>query len=246
MSDKTAKEKEQEIIDLFNQNGNISKTAKTTGIHRGTVKRILTEAGLSIEKIKFTKLSNLPKDKYCYKCKETKSIFKFKKYIDENNNTYFNDKCKDCIKIIRKEIAYLKEDNRYRTDPIFILKYFILNRVKNKDEDANFYKYFIYNFEELKTHLENQFESWMNWENFAAYDYKTWKENDVSTWTWTITHIDNNKDDFDQYWKVDSIFPNSSKYDALGIDKKEIEAKAVLFENQKNRVKELFDNGKGL
>ncbi len=50
-------------------------------------------------------------------------------------------------------------------------------------------KYLPYTISELKTHIENQFESWMTWDNRGKYCETSWKDDDQSTWTWQIDHI---------------------------------------------------------
>ena len=42
---------------------------------------------------------------------------------------------------------------------------------------------------DLKNHIENQFELWMNWENHGIYNKNMWNDNDPQTWTWQIDHI---------------------------------------------------------
>lgn len=49
-------------------------------------------------------------------------------------------------------------------------------------------RYLPYSMDELKFHIEKQFESWMNWENWGIYDIKTWNGNDSATWTWQLDH----------------------------------------------------------
>ena len=46
-----------------------------------------------------------------------------------------------------------------------------------------------YTLEAIKTHIEQQFEPWMTWENLGKYDPKTWNDNDRTTWSWQIDHI---------------------------------------------------------
>lgn len=50
-------------------------------------------------------------------------------------------------------------------------------------------KYFPYTLQELKEHIEKQFEPWMTWENRGRYNSKTWDDNDPTTWTWQLDHI---------------------------------------------------------
>jgi hypothetical protein len=77
-----------------------------------------------------------------------------------------------------------------------------------------------YSINELKIHIESQFEPWMNWENWGVYDPETWDDNDDSTWMWQIDHIvpqynfpyssmeDNN---FKKCWALSNLRPYSAK-----------------------------------
>jgi hypothetical protein len=222
MSDKTSKEKEQEIINLFNENGNISKTAKTVGIHRGTVRRILKETGLSVEKKRLSKTSI--KEKYCFKCKEIKSILKFKKY-NRKNKICFHEKCNDCVKIIEDELKYIKKDNRHKIDPIFILRYFIFSYLNDRNIDLSIY--FKCNFRKLKDRLEQFFEPWMNWNNLGQYVPKEWNDNDVSTHKWNIASIFI-KEDCEKFLNINNLFPYSAKFDFLIQERKPLRIKELM------------------
>lgn len=74
--------------------------------------------------------------------------------------------------------------------------------------------------DELKEHLEKQFECWMNWKNYGKYDSKVWIENDSSTWTWQIDHIipqstfkytSMENEEFKKCWELNNLRPLSSK-----------------------------------
>lgn len=77
-----------------------------------------------------------------------------------------------------------------------------------------------YSFAELKSHLEAQFEPWMNWDNWGAYDLETWDDDDSSTWTWQIDHIIPHSEfkyksmadiAFKECWSLSNLRPLSSK-----------------------------------
>ncbi len=77
---------------------------------------------------------------------------------------------------------------------------------------------------ELKIHLENQFEPWMNWNNYGSYISSKWNDNDQLTWTWQIDHIipqsilqysSVNDDTFKKCWSLDNLRPLSSKQNIL-------------------------------
>lgn len=77
-----------------------------------------------------------------------------------------------------------------------------------------------YSIEELKTHLESQFESWMSWSNYGLYQANSWNDVDQSTWTWNLDHIvpqsfysysSMNDDDFKSSWALSNLRPLSAK-----------------------------------
>lgn len=84
--------------------------------------------------------------------------------------------------------------------------------------------YLPFTFDELKSHLEKQFEPWMNWENRGKYDAKTWNDNDNSTWTWQLDHIipqsklpytSMEDDNFKKCWALSNLRPLSAKQNLI-------------------------------
>lgn len=95
----------------------------------------------------------------------------------------------------RKEYARSYYSNRSKTDPFYKLRLrlgsWILSTIKkNKGKKSgSIWEYLPYSPEELKNHIENQFEDWMNWDN----------------------HGNGNG-----FWNLDHIHPQSSlPYDSL-------------------------------
>lgn len=86
--------------------------------------------------------------------------------------------------------AYRRENhkNRLLKDPLYKLKINIKSLIsgsfkkKGTRKSKKTIEILGCTFEEYKTHIENQFESWMNWSNYGAY-----KNNE--TRTWQIDHI---------------------------------------------------------
>lgn len=81
-----------------------------------------------------------------------------------------------------------------------------------------------YTIQELKEHLEKQFEPWMSWENWGKYDTSVWDDNDQTTWTWQLDHIipqsklpyTNMKDEnFKKCWSLDNLRPYSAKLNSI-------------------------------
>ena len=77
-----------------------------------------------------------------------------------------------------------------------------------------------YSMDELRVHLENLFEPWMNWDNWGIYNPNTWDDNNSKTWTWHIDHIVKQSDlkydsfehpNFLRCWSLENLRPYSSK-----------------------------------
>ena len=85
-----------------------------------------------------------------------------------------------------------------------------------------------YSPEDLKIHLENLFEPWMNWNNHGIYRSSTWNDQDSSTWTWQIDHIipqsqlpydSMEHHNFKKCWDLTNLRPLSAKLNVLRKDK---------------------------
>lgn len=85
-----------------------------------------------------------------------------------------------------------------------------------------------YSIEELKDHLENQFEPWMTWDNYGRYVVKEWEDNDSSTWKWQIDHIilhsqfkysSMDEQEFKDCWALSNLRPYSAKQNLLDSDR---------------------------
>ena len=130
---------------------------------------------------------------------------------------------KDAIKENRR----LKAKQKRAQDPLFKLKSNVSRRIRyilkmngSSKSGQSILKYLGYSIQDLKNHLELQFESWMNWNNYGTYNVSIWDDNDVSTWTWQLDHIipqanlpyismdDNN---FKKCWSLSNLRPLASK-----------------------------------
>jgi hypothetical protein len=85
-------------------------------------------------------------------------------------------------------------------------------------------KFLSYTIEELKLHLEKQFESWMNWDNYGIYKSKLWDDDDQSTWRWQIDHIipqsnflytSMEDENFSKCWDLNNLRPYSAKQNCI-------------------------------
>jgi hypothetical protein len=143
----------------------------------------------------------------CLKQKTTKicCICKIEKNIDEfiKNKT----QCKECIKEYqkiyrqkkkaeRKEKSKIYYKRKVKSDPSFKLRknisrtvYRALRLRGSSKKGKSCFPYLSWTIQELKDHIENQFEPWMNWENQGHYKPETWDDNDTTTWKWQLDHI---------------------------------------------------------
>ena len=127
--------------------------------------------------------------------KNGKSL-EYKKYYSDY---YFENKLK-----IRKK-ANINQNIRYATDPGFKLKKRLLNGIYNyfkRGVNDGIVKLLPYTMDELKTHLESQFDNSMNWANYGSY--------------WSLDHIrpissfdiiDEKSEDFLKCWGLFNLRP---------------------------------------
>lgn len=176
----------------------------------------------------------------CKNCvKEYKELNKnkIKKYQQEYDKQYYENNKKDILeynsnyykgnkekvltqKNVRDTARRIAEPTyRLRKDCSRMIRAAIGN--KNKSSILN---YLPYTIEELKIHLEQQFEPWMNWSNWGNYNIKTWNDNDLITWKWQINHIIPQyklpyasmvDDNFKKCWALENLRPLSAKQNII-------------------------------
>jgi hypothetical protein len=85
-------------------------------------------------------------------------------------------------------------------------------------------KYLPYTIQELKEHLEFQFEPWMTCDNQGKYDSQTCDDNDQTTWIWNIDHIvpqskltytSLDEYNFQKAWALNNLRPLPAKQNLL-------------------------------
>lgn len=151
----------------------------------------------------------------CYYQDNREKILSGKKLYGKNNRK----------KLSNYTIRYFKL--RRQNDPLFALRCDLSTsigralRLNNSSKsNQSIITHLPYSIEELKQHLEKQFESWMNWNNWGKYNAATWNDNDRSTWTWQIDHIiphstfnysSLNDQAFKDCWTLSNLRPLSSK-----------------------------------
>jgi hypothetical protein len=123
------------------------------------------------------------------------------------------------------------ENKKYVEDPLYRMRKIISASITKSLKSRNlskkknsFLDYVNFSMQELKEHLEKQFEPWMNWHNRGKYDSKTWNDSDPNTWTWQIDHIIphstfqyTSMEDraFKECWSLSNLRPYSSKQNII-------------------------------
>lgn len=94
-----------------------------------------------------------------------------------------------------------------------------------------------YSPHDLKSHIENQFEFWMNWSNRGLYIPSLWNDINPSSWRWNLEHITPecsfiytgvDDQDFVECWSLKNLRPMSAKENIL---------KSSMDRKFKNRIK---------
>ena len=196
--------------------------------------------------LKFYKKKNKEEYYYypiCLDCNKDKTVIQNKNYrithkteksiLDKEyqvNNRYEISQKKREYYLINKskfiERNIRNEKIRRQIDPIFRLRKSVSACIKKaiNKKGKSFTKYIEYTIQELKEHLEKQFESWMNWSNQGIYKIKEWDDNDSSTWKWNLDHIipqsdlpynSMEDDNFKKCWALENLRPLSAKINVI-------------------------------
>ena len=108
------------------------------------------------------------------------------------STTGYKNSCKECRKLEThtyniSSSCKNRAKHRRKNDSVWKLKKNISSticnslRKNNASKEASCFKYLGYTLEDLKKHLEVQFEEWMNWDN--------WGQISSNKKTWNIDHI---------------------------------------------------------
>ena len=186
-------------------------------------KAITKSKNYSLKNKESISIKNKEKHKKYYAKNKEKILASTKKYYQENKEWYKEYRQQYEKTHPRKN----RKRNRSLIDKIrSSISRSISKKIKKMGETKidSIIKYLDFNFNELKLHIESQFESWMNWDNFGKYDPKTWNDNDSSTWKWQIDHIiphsefkyaSMEENSFKECWKLNNLRPYSAKQNVL-------------------------------
>lgn len=160
------------------------------------------------------KIEAIKQQKEYYKENRDKQLDYATNYYRQNKNSK-----------LEYQKGYSKE--KYKNDPIFKLRGSVSKVINsalkyngNSKKGESVMKYLPYSIQDLKDHLEKQFEPWMTWNNWGIHSVKNHNEKDTSTWTWNIDHIipqsklpyvSMTDENFQKCWKLENLRPILSK-----------------------------------
>jgi hypothetical protein len=129
-----------------------------------------------------------------------------------------------------KKIINNRKKNKRASDPAYRLRHYISTRIRKiikqsgGTKNTSCLKHLPYSFQQLKEHIENQFEPWMTWNNHGVYNPNIWIDNDTATWVWSLDHIvpqsdlsytSMEDDNFKKCWALENLRPLSAKQNFL-------------------------------
>ena len=108
------------------------------------------------------------------------------------------------------------KNKQYTENTIYRLRIIIstsmMRSIKKNKTNKRLYRYLGYSIEELKEHLEHQFEDWMNWDNLgltANKEKETWQiDHIIPVNTFNIKEIGD--EEFRKCWALDNLRPLDS------------------------------------
>lgn len=169
---------------------------------------------------------------------------KDKKYYENNKDIYIKNaqNWQENNKEKKKEYdKQYREDNkkkrnkgakeRRENEPSFKLRVYLsrdigraLKSRGSSKQGKSITQYLPYTDEQLRLHIENQFEPWMTWDNHGKYDPNAWNDNDPTTWTWQLDHIipqstfhysSMEDEEFKKCWALENLRPLGAKQNVL-------------------------------
>lgn len=165
---------------------------------------------------------------------------KNKEYIAKNQEER-TDYLRQHYQINRIEIMaknHARHKIRRKEDPVYRIRTDLstivvkqLKRNGGSKKGISVMKYLPYSIQELKDHLEAQFEPWMTWQNHGKYNIRSWKDADINTWTWQLDHIipqaslpysSMEDENFKKCWALSNLRPLSAKQNVIDGNRKRI------------------------
>lgn len=226
---KIPKEKEDKISELVAQGFSRAKIAELLNIPLSWVKKIVKRDNLkSVNKTAKGKITEEIGEKIINLHSEGMSAYGISKLINVSKRNILrflnNNGIDTSIKKLSLEEIKLKNENNRLRHNVSRLIYIKLKNNGGSKEGKSISNYLPYTIQELKEHLESQFEPWMNWDNQGFYKLSDWNDNDPSTWKWQLDHIIPQSDlfyssmkdeNFKKCWALSNLRPYSAKQNVL-------------------------------
>lgn len=174
----------EEFSDRKNSSGKIIKHSWCRSCLAEKMKKYRKENNVKLNKRK-TEAYNKDPEKYKQRMKQwrTENINHVKNYAKEYSKEYYK---KNREKVLEQnKINYYR---RLKEDPVFRVKNALATNIRRGLKRMGGYKnsrtmgILGCSYDELKQHIESQFESWMSWDNYGAY-------NGEFNYGWDIDHI---------------------------------------------------------
>jgi hypothetical protein len=186
---------------------------------------------LEIDKSK--EIESLIDGRMCHVCKIIKPLDNknYESAINRAGKITFRRKCRKCVYLVKTKSIMVWVKNKRKNDPAFKLRNLISSHVRyglsNSGVSKNgesCWKYLPYTPQQLKSHLESLFESWMNWQNRGLYKTDEWDDNNINSWKWQLDHIiphsefkytSMEDEEFKKCWALSNLRPYSAKQNLL-------------------------------
>lgn len=173
------------------------------------------------------KLKNQARSRIYILKNKTKKAEYDKEYRENNKEKLINYSNNLNVKNKKRKNANQRYHNSYKNDPMVKIRNSVSSNIrkfiiKNNDSCLN---YLPYSMQELKEHLERQFEPWMNWNNYGKYNKLTHDQNPKWNIDHIIPHSTFNYDgmehpDFQKCWALSNLRPLDAKQNQLdGVSK---------------------------
>lgn len=191
-----------------------------------------------VSKNKRNKNKKIPKILECSKCKKVKNSDCF--FVDNEKTNGLTSHCKECHKNyqfenrekIAKRVSKWNQKNivknrfvrakyarkKRKNDEIFRIRELVSRSVgnflnkQNGCKNSSTWSKLQYTPQQLKEHLEKQFEPWMNWENYgkASNDKKTWQIDHIYPQS-KLPYDSLEHPNFQRCWSLENLRPLEAK-----------------------------------
>lgn len=171
---------------------------------------------------------------------------------------------RDYVENHKDEVRQSKNDyekRKNKSDPAFRLRRYVSRAINitlkangSSKDGFSVLKFLPYSPEELRQHIEKQFEPWMNWDNQGYYVPAEWDDNDPTTWMWQLDHIipqsdlayiSMEDDNFKKCWALTNLRPLSAKQNLLdGTTRVRHKSKPTHKTKEENERKTIMSNNK--